>query len=175
MILDDNALIALGQIIRPQGLSGEIIVFPHRPATRTLRPDLKVTIIVGQIESHHIVDSVQPKGKFIRLKLKGIDNRTAADVLVGGQIYCTKSSLPPKAENEYYFFEIIGLDLVDRNLSKLGVIKDILTLPANDVLVIDNDRGEFMVPFVKDVIQRVDLQSGQIVIESLERIIADEN
>jgi len=109
------------------------------------------------------------------LKLRGIDDRETAGKLVGGQVFCVLAQLAAKNKDEYYIFELIGLRLIDKNGTDLGVVKDFISLPANDLLVVEGGGSEFLLPLIKDIVREINLKDGFVRIDSIDRIRPDEN
>jgi 16S rRNA processing protein RimM len=72
----------------------------------------------------------------------------------------------PLPEDSFYFFEIVDLDVVDVDGVKLGTVQDILQTGANDVYVVQRDKGkELLIPALKKVVKQVDLEKGIMVVD----------
>ena len=71
------------------------------------------------------------------------------------------SELPPTDDDEYYAFQLIGLEVVEENGRALGTVADVLPGVANDVLSLD---GGVLLPMVEDCVRPVDLDGGRIVV-----------
>ena len=101
-------------------------------------------------------------GRSIIAKLQGYETRTAALQLVGAKIAIIPEQLEPLAEGEFYWAQLIGLQVVDLKWRPLGKVDHLLETGANDVLVLKGER-EILVPFVMGrVIKRVDLDARYI-------------
>ena len=72
-----------------------------------------------------------------------------------------QSELPPTDDDEYYAFQLIGLEVVEENGRVLGTVADVLPGVANDVLSLD---GGVLLPMVEDCVRAVDLDAGRIVV-----------
>ncbi len=175
MFLDNNTLIALGLIVKPRGLTGEVLVIPHKPSSRSFRPGLNITISLNNEETSYYIEKSHPAGKYMGLKLRGINDREAAGKLVGGQVFCVLAQLAAKNKDEYYIFELIGLKLIDKHGVNLGVVKDFISLPANDLLVVESGGSEFFLPLIKEIVREINLNDGFVKIDSIDRIKPDED
>jgi 16S rRNA processing protein RimM len=92
-----------------------------------------------------------------------LPDRDAAAALIDCQIAVERDALPEPEPDEYYWFDLVGLDVVSRDGVSLGRVKAMMETGANDVLVLEGDR-ERLVPFViGEVIDEVDLDAGRIV------------
>ena len=70
------------------------------------------------------------------MKLAGIDDRDAAALWTGSDVAVDRDRLPALAENEYYWSDLIGLDVMTRDGVALGKVENLLETGANDVLVV---------------------------------------
>lgn len=99
---------------------------------------------------------------------QGIDERGAAEALRGARIFVPRSDFPPPAQDEYYWVDLIGLAVENREGLALGTVRDLLTTGPQTVLVLDGEvvEGkpvERMIPFVGAFIEQVDLAGRRIV------------
>jgi len=98
-------------------------------------------------------------------KLAGVDDRDAAAALVGAEIAVPRSRLPAGAPDEYYWVDLVGLEVVTEQGVALGRIEGLLATGANDVLVVRNGR-ERLIPFLRDsVIRSVDVEKGVLRVD----------
>lgn len=108
---------------------------------------------VGQCEVH---------GKTLVAQLPDCPDRTAAEKLKGLLIAVPRSSLPEQCEGEYYWSDLIGLAVVNEAGASLGAVTNLLETGANEVLVVQGDSGEMLIPFVASAIRQVDLK-GRVI------------
>jgi 16S rRNA processing protein RimM len=80
------------------------------------------------------------------------------------EIAVPRSAFPPPAEGEYYWADLVGLKVVNLQGVELGRVEEVLQTGANDVLVLQGER-ERLLPFIADVIRRVDLAAGLISVD----------
>lgn len=99
----------------------------------------------------------------------GVDDRTAAEALRGSRIFISRSNFPKAAEDEYYWVDLIGLDVINREDVALGVVKELLSTGAQTVLVMDYQEDgkacERMIPFVAAYVDNVDLKARRIRVD----------
>ena len=104
-------------------------------------------------------------GKGLVARLEGYDDRDTAAVLVGKEIRVLQSQLPNLAQGEYYWSDLIGLQVVTTEGVRLGVVDHLIETGSNDVFVVRGER-ERLVPYIpEDVIKSVDLDSGIITVD----------
>jgi 16S rRNA processing protein RimM len=101
--------------------------------------------------------------------VKGCSDRSSAESLRGARIFVSRGSFPSVAEDEYYWIDLIGLAVVNREKVELGVVRELLSTGAQTVLVMDyfedGKSMERMIPFVSVYVDKVDLPSKQILVD----------
>jgi 16S rRNA processing protein RimM len=98
-----------------------------------------------------------------------VNDRNAADSLRGARIFISRASFPSAQKDEYYWVDLIGLEVVNREGSPLGCVRDLLSTGPQTVLVIefnvDGKPQERMIPFVAAYVDDVDLTSRRILVD----------
>jgi len=99
-----------------------------------------------------------------------VPDRSAAEALRGSRIFVSRASFPTAAEDEYYWVDLIGLDVINREDERLGVVRDLLSTGAQTVLVLEySEEGakpqERMIPFVSAYVDTVDLKARCIRVD----------
>ncbi|MCX7265885.1 MAG: ribosome maturation factor RimM [Betaproteobacteria bacterium] len=100
-----------------------------------------------------------------------VPDRTAAEALKGARVFISRSSFPSTADGEYYWVDLLGLDVVNREGVALGQVKDLMSTGPQTVLVLsgapaDGDKPvERMIPFVAAFIDDVDLPARKITVD----------
>ena len=97
-------------------------------------------------------------------RLEGVDDRDQAIRLRGWQIAVPRSELPPAPEGEYYWSDLIGLEVVNREGVKLGQVAEVFATGANDVLVVRGER-ERLIPFIEPVVVKVDIEGSLLTLD----------
>jgi 16S rRNA processing protein RimM len=99
----------------------------------------------------------------------GVDDRSAAEALRGSRIFVSRASFPAAAADEYYWVDLIGLAVVNRQDEALGSVKELLSTGAQTVLVLEHEQDgkscERMIPFVAAYVDDVDLQARRIRVD----------
>lgn len=159
-----NRRISVGQVVGLFGVDGWVKVYSHtRPPAAILgyRP---WRVEVAGVWRRLDVAEGRLQGKGIVARLAGYEDRDAAAALVGAQIAILASQLPAAGEREYYWAELEGLRVVNLAGQELGRVSHLFETGANDVLVVRGER-ERLIPFGREVIQRVDLEAGVISVD----------
>lgn len=148
----------------PFGVLGWIKIHPYTQTPDTL---LKyATWWLGSAdgwEAHKVV-SAKMHGNALVASLEGVTERNGALALKGREVALPRSELPQAAKNEYYWHDLIGLDVFTKKGETLGKVTRLLETGANDVLVVNGDR-ERLIPFVAAVVLDVALADGRITVD----------
>ena len=100
---------------------------------------------------------------------QGIDDRDAAEALRGARIFVPRSSFPSTTEDEYYWVDLIGLSVINREGVGLGVVQELMSTGPQTVLVLgyeqDGKPQERMIPFVAAFVDKVDLPEKRITVD----------
>ena len=111
---------------------------------------------IGQCEAHD---------KTLVAQLPDCPDRNAAEKLKGLLIAVPRSSLPQQDDGEYYWSDLIGLSVVNEAGERLGTVTNLLETGANEVLSVQGDSGEILIPFVASAIKQVDLKNRTIRVD----------
>jgi 16S rRNA processing protein RimM len=111
------------------------------------------------------VEEVKRSGKSYRIKFKKFDSVRELEVLVGRDIYIENTNVKDLPEGNYFIHDLIDVHVWQDN-KILGVIREVLTLPANDVFVIKGENNnEVMIPFVLSFIEKLDIENKILILK----------
>jgi 16S rRNA processing protein RimM len=168
----EEKLVQIGEIVSTHGIQGKLRVRYHNENKRGFLSYRRLLLKhpLGRLEPVEVTEAGIHR-KFIIVQLKGLSSRDQAERLVGGSLFVERSSLPELGEGEYYWTDLIGMDVTNTKKELIGQIVHIMATGANDVLVIATGEKEVLVPATEEVIKEVDLVSGRVVIRLLEGLI----
>ncbi|MEI6333856.1 MAG: ribosome maturation factor RimM [Methylococcaceae bacterium] len=105
------------------------------------------------------------QGKAVVAQLDGVNDRDQAASFMGWDIYITPEQLPKVAKDEYYWSDLIGLNVETDLGVQLGVVESLLETGANDVVIVKGER-ERVIPFLQgQTIMAIDLEAGRMVVD----------
>lgn len=136
-----NDWIEIGTIVAPQGLAGEVRVYPRSELPeRFLEPGLRWLLSPGQVEPQPIEilggRYLARKGLYV-VELEGIENREQAEALRNCQLFVKSSDRPHLEEDEFYTLDLIGLEVVNQLDGKtLGTVVDVINA-GHDLLEVE--------------------------------------
>jgi len=157
--------VVLGRIAGLFGVRGWVKVFSYtEPREAVLQYKGLLLGENGTWRSADIVEG-QRHGKSVIARLAGIDDREQAAALVGAEIGVSRDALPVPEDGQYYWLDLIGLNVVHRDGTSLGTIEEMLETGTHDVMVLTGERQR-LIPFVKDeVVISVDLSEKLVTVD----------
>ena len=157
-----DRLIVVGKIVGLYGVQGWVKLESYtQPRTQifSYRPWR-----VGETE----IDQAQGReqGKGLVGRLSGYDDRDTAATLIGASIRIPRSALPKPTPGEFYWADLEGLDVVNRQGVALGAVTHLFSTGANDVMVVKDGPRERMIPFVQgQFVDTVDMERSTITVD----------
>ncbi len=124
----------------------------------------------GELLSYFIEERKIHKN-FLILKIKGINSiDDVNNILKGKDVYIKKSQLPPLEKGEYYWHELLGLEVFDIEENYIGKVTDIIETGSNDVFQVTQGTKEILIPYIEQVVKKVDLASNKMIVQLLEEV-----
>lgn len=164
--------IAIGQIVNTHGLHGEVKLYPYTNQ-KTVLMNLSEVLLYDQKKKKYLlakVKSVRKGSKTYLVKFEGIESIEDAEKLKGYKVYVMLSELPKPGKNEYYFYEVMGCEVVLENGENLGKVIDIIETGANDVIVVKKGKKETLIPMIKRYVVKLDKKEKKITVKNMEWI-----
>ena len=161
----DDKLIVVGRVAGLYGIKGWLKIISHTEPRRNIL-DYRPWYLerAGKVEQ---VDPVtgREQGKSLVAQIAGIDDRDMATGLIGATILVNRELFVQTGSNEYYWNDLVGMNVETVDGVTLGVVDSLLATGANDVLIVEGDRRR-LIPFIADdVIKRVDLDTAKIMVD----------
>ena len=166
--------LAVGQIVGAHGLYGELKVEAYSDFPDRFAPG--VTLFLGEDLEKVQVTSMRPHKSNLLVRLEEVGDRNEAEDVRGLWFYVPEAEAAALEEGQYWIHDIIGLQVVTVDGVQIGKITDVMATGANDVYVVrpaaDINQGrDVLLPAIADVVERVDLAKGIMVIRLLEGLI----
>lgn len=155
-----------GEIGKPHGISGEVYVVPISDDPRRFQPGSSLlwetkTLVVASSRRH---------GNRLLVKFEGVDTRDQAETLKG-PLFVAVSETRALENGEFWPHELIGCEVRSADGVGRGTVKEVMPGAAHDLLVLNTELGDRMVPLVRDIVRDVDTKTGIIVIDPPEGLL----
>lgn len=179
--------IVLGEIIKPHGVKGAVKVRSYADSPESFLKIKKITILPRSCKKNDIysgsnslsnagntfiVEKAGGMGGKVILKFQGLDSREDVEALIGSVITVMREDLPETEEGEYYWEDLIGIEVYDISGRYLGIIKTILQTGSNDVYVVegvggkaDKGKDEILIPGTYDAIREINVSEKKMIVE----------
>jgi len=162
----------LGKIVRKYSFKGELLA-----KLETDEPDLYDNLdaifidLRGNLVPFFIESSQLHKSDLLRLKFEDVDTEADADALIKTEMYLPLDLLPKLDGDKFYFHEVIGFTIKDKNFGDVGIIKGINDSTAQALFEIDRDGVEILIPMNDEFIVKVDRKNKTIEVNTPEGLI----
>ncbi|MBR4143556.1 MAG: 16S rRNA processing protein RimM [Firmicutes bacterium] len=161
-------IIKLGKITAPQGIKGEVRVYPYTDKP-TRFSEIEAVLLNGR---RCRIEKARYMKNMAILKLEGIDDRNAAEAMRNRELLLPREELWKQPEDTYFVDDLVGCAVVSEDGAPVGTLKTIHSRPAQDLYEIEREDGSaFLLPAVKEFIKDVKTDEKIIVIHLIEGLI----
>jgi 16S rRNA processing protein RimM len=178
--------IEVGRIVDAWGLQGGFKVQPFSAEPQALfssrrwflqapeLPSPKPGAVASRLPRLLKVTQAREQGALVVARAQEVPDRNAAEALKGARVFVSRQSFPTAKEGEYYWIDLIGLSVVNREGDLLGTVADLLDTGAHCVLRVlrpdavsgaKGDEAERLIPFVDAFVDAVDLPGRRITVD----------
>ena len=162
------ALISLGTITKPQGLKGAFRVYPHGGKSESLDALERVTLAPRNgAPFETTVRHIRRKGNVFIFEVEGVDSIEAVEPYVNGGLLAPEADLQPLQDDEFYWYQIAGMEVVTEQGRNLGTVRALLATGANDVIEVHDGHRELLLPNIPDVVLTIDHEARRITVRLL--------
>ncbi len=171
-------MVIMGRIVAPYGIFGWVKILPDTEAIDGLFDYDTWWVGKENVWQEVEIETAKVHNDVLVAKLVGVDDRDAALRHKGKQVAVPRDQLPEADDGEYYWSDLIGLNVKNKQDIDFGQIIDVFETGANDVLVVkensDNDKGaavstskssERLIPFIADVVLEVDIAAKKMLVD----------
>ena len=158
-------IIKLGKITAPQGIKGEVRVYPYTDKP-TRFSEIEAVLLNGR---RCRIEKARYMKNMAILKLEGIDDRNAAETMRNRELLLPREDLWKQPEDTYFVDDLVGCAVVSEDGAPVGTLKTIHSRPAQDLYEIERaDGSSFLLPAVKEFVRHVDVANRIIIIHLIE-------
>lgn len=160
-----DTLLVIGQINGAHGLDGNVKVRSFAQSLDLFAPGSRVFIHIETCEDARPFDIQRcvPHKKGLLMHLAGVNDRDAAEALIGKELLVHRSRLPEPEDNAWYWQDLYGLTVTDQALGNLGIIDTVFSTGAHDILVVKDQETERLIPMHRQFVLTVDLDKAVVI------------
>jgi 16S rRNA processing protein RimM len=157
-------MVVMGRVRAPHGLKGWVTIQPFTQEPDGLLDYPEWWLGGADVWKPYRVAEAIVRGATMVARFEGITDREVAAALKGREVAVPRSAMPAAGEGEFYWADLLGLEVRNREAVSLGRVEKILETGANAVLVVKGEK-EVLVPLIQDVLVNVDLGAGQLTVD----------
>ncbi|MFQ5681879.1 MAG: ribosome maturation factor RimM [Candidatus Binatia bacterium] len=157
-------LVPLGEIVTTHGLDGWLKCNPYNPKTTLLFPSQKIFLEKSGECSLQLLEMSRAYKRHFLVKLQGINGINEAQRWIGSVLSVAEERLQPLKPGEYYYYQVIGLDVFDTQGKWIGMLTRIWSKEGGDLYVVTGTSKEYLIPAAKEIVEKVDLPEGKMII-----------
>ncbi|MGH8629913.1 MAG: ribosome maturation factor RimM [Burkholderiales bacterium] len=154
----------MGRIRAPFGVKGWIKIQPYTERTDSLLAYPRWWLEGNSGWQAHAVAEAAVHGNSVVARLEGCIDRDAAAQLKGRSVAIPREQMPAPAPGEFYWADLIGLEVINMRGEALGLVEGLLDTGAGVVLTLD-DGVRRLLPFAETVVRQIDCEAGRIVVD----------
>jgi len=172
----EKNLFPIGRVVKPHGVKGKVKAEYYGVDLRklSLYREIFIEDEKGDPKAYEILEAIPQPPRLI-LRLKGIEKIEEAESLTGREIFVKREALRELEEGEYYWVDILGVEVETQEGKRIGRVKEIFPTGANDVYVVEGKRGEILLPATEEVIQSIDIKKRVMRVVRKEGLWEDED
>lgn len=160
-----GSYLLIGKIIEPHGLKGEVKIFSFAGQPENIQHYKKLVLVTpdGTLSRPYSNETCRIKGKSAIVRLDSVHDRNGAEAITGMGVLILKEDLPQPGKDEFYLYSMEGLPVITTQGRRLGTVTHIFSNGAQDLLVVQDNDEEYLIPILDTIIIHHD--NEKIVIE----------
>jgi 16S rRNA processing protein RimM len=173
--MESSELCLIGKIVGPHGIAGGMRVQSYSDVPGRFESLKSVLVQNGSGAAvRYTIAKAAVTGAKVVVFFEGISTRDKAEMMRGADLLIEADEMAPPPSGKYYVHELIGCTVVTEDKQHIGVVKDVMLLPANDIYVVDAGGREVLVPAVPDFVSAVDIKARCVTIKLVDGLMGEE-
>jgi 16S rRNA processing protein RimM len=146
-VTEPAGLVHVGKVAKPHGIRGEVKIYclSGQPDNFADYPRLVLIDEDGR-QRHWAVKKCRSQGNFAVVVLDGVSDRNGAEELIGSEVWVADEYLAPLAADEFYWHDVMGAEVVDREGHTLGILTSLMATGGDELMVVRQDEDEVLIP-----------------------------
>ena len=164
-------MIALGEIVATHGIEGWLKLRAYNPQSPTLFSTQEIFLEKDGVRSPQRLQAIKPHKTHLLVRFEGAEDINEAKRWIGSILSVAETQLPPLGADEYYYYQVVGLEVCDTRGERIGTITRIWSTPGGDLYVVQGESKEYLIPVTKEIIQKIDFDAGRVIINPPEGLL----
>lgn len=159
----------IGKIVKPQGLKGEVRVYPYSDYPDRLL-ELDGVYLDMLLRNYLPIEYARVQKNVVVIKFEGYDTIDEAYELINSYLYIEREEL--EDNDVYYIADIIGSAIIDESKGELGIIKDVIRNKSQDLYEVELKDGNIIyIPVVDEFVKEIDVENKRISVKLIEGMV----
>lgn len=151
-----NECFELGYVLKTHGLKGEVLIVLDVDNPEEYEDmDSFFVLARGQLIPYFF-ESYKLHGNRAIVKLEDVNSIDTAKTLIGSKLFLPLDNLPELEEDQFYYHQVIGYQVMDATKGELGTVSSIYDMPGNDLLAMRYQGKEILVPITDEIVKSAD-------------------
>ena len=164
-------LVPIAKILTTHGIKGELKVSPLIFSSDVLFQIKKFYLSKDKTQVLEVENIRKGPGfNILLIKFKNTEFEEA-QALINQTLYAELEDLPELEEDEFYYYQILGFEVRDKNGKVWGKVKEIMPMGEYNLILVKGKKGEFYIPLVEEYIEEMDFTSGVIITKEIEALV----
>jgi 16S rRNA processing protein RimM len=162
----------LGYIVRTHGTTGNVVIFLDVDYPEEYEDlDAVYVEIKGELVPYFIENFNLQKQANAIVSFEDVNTIEKAQALVGSSLYLSLDELDELGNEEFYYHEIKGFTVIDQTLGELGIVREVYSLNGQDLIAMDYQGAEVLIPTAEDIVLRADKENKQLMVNLPEGLL----
>ena len=161
----------LGYIIKKHGLQGEVSILLDTDYPENYINMESVFVEIQQKLVPFFIESISINGDKAIVKFEEIDSVEQSEDMKGFKLFLPLSQLPPLSGKDFYFHEVLGFSVEEKNAGPIGIIKDVFDASAQHLFAIDYNGREILIPVTDEIIVEIDRENKSMLVSLPEGLL----
>jgi len=162
----EQKLVPIGKILKSHGFKGELKLFTYNENSIILVDGIIIWVYLDNDFSPFEIVSIRGKNNKI-VKLKNINCKDDSALFFNKEFFISRDKFPNIKSDNFYINDIIGFKVISENMNK-GYIYDVFPLPGGNVIGINYNKREILVPMIDKYIKFFDFENKVVILEDIE-------
>jgi 16S rRNA processing protein RimM len=167
--------LAIGKVVKPWGLKGVVRAYSYAESLETFLRISELHVQGKDGPTALLLEEAKQHKKGVLLKFEGRDRIEDVEDLVGLTLYMDKKELPRLEEDEYYWHDLIGMEVLTDSGRLVGTLEKVMETGSHDVYVVMKGEREVLVPAIRDVVREVDVPGKRMIIHAVEGLLNEDD
>lgn len=155
----------LGYIVKSHGTKGQLMFYLDVDYPEDYEDLESVFVeIKGELVPYFVEEFNLQKQSRVIVQLEEVDTMEKAQALVGSALYMPLDTLEELDEDQFYYHEIKGFEVIDEKRGSLGHVREVYSVATQNLIVLDHNGHEVLIPIVDDIVIKADREEKKVYV-----------